>query len=47
MKYPERLLSDSERVELAFRPHWKQLIWPVFVSVVALAGVIVLVVQAR
>lgn len=47
MKYPARLLSASEQIELAFRPHWKQLIWPVFVSLVALAGVIVLAVTAE
>ncbi|NOY55315.1 MAG: PH domain-containing protein [Actinobacteria bacterium] len=47
MKYPERLLSSGERVDLAFRPHWKQLIWPVFVSVIALVGVIVIAVRAE
>ncbi|GBD85331.1 bacterial membrane flanked domain protein [bacterium BMS3Abin02] len=47
MKYPERLLSSGERIDLAFRPHWKQLIWPVFVSVVALAGIVVLAVRAE
>jgi uncharacterized membrane protein YdbT with pleckstrin-like domain len=47
MKYPKRLLSNGEQVELAFRPHWKQLIWPVFVTVVALAGAIVVLVMAE
>lgn len=47
MKYPERLLSSGERVELAFRPHWKQLIWPVFVSVIALVGVVVIAALAE
>lgn len=47
MNYPQRLLSSGEKVVLAFRPHWKQLIWPVFVTAVALAGVIVLLLRTE
>jgi uncharacterized membrane protein YdbT with pleckstrin-like domain len=45
MKHPK--LSSGERVVKAFRPHWKQLVWPVFVSVVAIAGIVVLIVMAE
>ena len=36
MPYPERLLSPGERVETEFRPHWKVLITPVALLVLAI-----------
>jgi len=41
------MLSSGEEVIKAFRPHWKQLVWPGFVTVVALAGIIVTLVMAE
>jgi len=29
MGYPERLLSEGERIDLQVRPHWKALVLPV------------------
>ena len=40
--YPARLLSPGERVETEFRPHWKVLIWPVLLLVVAIVIAVVL-----
>jgi uncharacterized membrane protein YdbT with pleckstrin-like domain len=45
MKRPK--LSSGEEVVKAFRPHWKQLIWPGFASVVAIAAIVVLFVFAE
>lgn len=45
MKYPK--LSSGERVVKAFRPHWKQLVWPVFVSIVGIAGIVVVIVMVE
>ncbi len=45
MKHPK--LSSGEEVIKAFRPHWKQLVWPGFVTVVAIAGIIVTLVMAE
>lgn len=42
MPYPERLLSPDERVETEFRPHWKLLVWPVLILVVAIVAAVVL-----
>ena len=42
MAYPQRLLSPGERVETEFRPHWKVLIAPVSLLVLAIAIAIVL-----
>ena len=36
MGYPQRLLSPGERVETEFRPHWKVLIKPISLLVLAL-----------
>jgi len=36
MGYPERLLSEGERIDLQLRPHWKALVFPAFVLVVTL-----------
>ncbi len=47
MEYPDKLLSEGETVERAFRPHWKQLIWPGFVTLVALIGLVVLATRVR
>lgn len=43
VRYPERLLTDDETIVRAFRPHWKVLIPPVALAVVALAVGVVLV----
>lgn len=45
MPYPERLLSLDERVETEFRPHWKLLVWPVLILVVAIVGAVVLAIN--
>jgi uncharacterized membrane protein YdbT with pleckstrin-like domain len=45
MKHPK--LSSGEEVIRAFRPHWKQLVWPGFVTVVAIAGIVVTLVMAE
>ena len=42
MGYPQRLLSPGERVETEFRPHWKVLIKPISLLVLALVIAIVL-----
>jgi uncharacterized membrane protein YdbT with pleckstrin-like domain len=36
--YPEKLLGQDERVVLHLHPHWKVLVWPVFVLIVAAGG---------
>ena len=38
MAYPRRLLADNEQIVLEFHPHWWQIVWPVVLSVVLLAG---------
>jgi len=45
MAYPERLLSPGERVETEFHPHWKMLIWPVAILVVAIVIAVVLAIN--
>ncbi|MFZ0493755.1 MAG: PH domain-containing protein [Acidimicrobiia bacterium] len=45
MKDPK--LSSGEEVVKAFRPHWKQLVWPGVVTVVAIAGIVVVLVMAE
>ncbi|MBV1849100.1 PH domain-containing protein [Catellatospora tritici] len=40
MAFPEDVLTDGEQVELDLHPHWKAMIWPVTVLVLALAAVI-------
>ncbi|MXZ68922.1 MAG: PH domain-containing protein [Acidimicrobiia bacterium] len=45
MPYPERLLSSDERVETEFRPHWKLVVWPVLILVVAIVVAVVLVIN--
>ena len=45
MAYPARLLSPGERVETEFRPHWKLLIWPVLILVVAIVIAVVLAIN--
>ena len=37
MGYPENVLADDEQVVLHRHPHWKRLIWPVLVLLVASA----------
>ena len=37
MGYPENVLAQDERVVLHRHPHWKRLIWPVLVLIVASA----------
>jgi uncharacterized membrane protein YdbT with pleckstrin-like domain len=36
MGYPDRLLSEGERIDLQLRPHWKALVFPAFMLVVTL-----------
>lgn len=47
MAYPKGLLSEGERVVVHRHPHFKMLIWPVFIGVVAIAGGSWLAVLAR
>ena len=42
MGYPRGLLAADEEVVVDRHPHWKALFWPVVVSVLAIAAVIVL-----
>ena len=41
MAFPEDVLSGDERVVMHLHPHWKALIRPVFVTLVAIAVVVV------
>ena len=34
MGYPDRLLSEGERIEFEMRPHWRSMIWPSIVLLV-------------
>lgn len=36
MGYPDRLLSEGERIDLQLRPHWKALVFPAVVLVLTL-----------
>ncbi len=38
MPYPERLLSPGETVQIEFRPHWQRIIAPTFVTLIAIAA---------
>jgi len=38
--FPEDVLSDDERVVMHLHPHWKALIWPGIVTVIAIGGTI-------
>jgi uncharacterized membrane protein YdbT with pleckstrin-like domain len=38
MGYPERLLSEGERIDLQLRPHWKALVFPVGTLVVTVGA---------
>jgi uncharacterized membrane protein YdbT with pleckstrin-like domain len=38
MGYPTRLLAEGERIDLELRPHWKALVFPVIVLLVACGG---------
>lgn len=38
MGYPDRLLSEGERIDLELRPHWKALVFPAFVLVITLGA---------
>ncbi len=40
MAYPKRLLSSGEHVETEFRPHWRAILGPIFLVLVAIAGAI-------
>ena len=40
MAFPEDVLSDDERVVMHLHPHWKALIWPGIVTVIAIGGTI-------
>jgi membrane protein YdbS with pleckstrin-like domain len=40
-RYPQHLLTDDERVLDEFNPHWRVLLGPLAVTLVALAGVVV------
>ena len=40
MAFPDDVMTAGERVVLNLRPHWKALIWPVTVLVLAVAAVI-------
>jgi uncharacterized membrane protein YdbT with pleckstrin-like domain len=37
--FPEDILTEGEHVDMHLHPHWKALIWPVVVLVLAIAGV--------
>ena len=45
MAYPKRLLSAGERVETEFRPHWKLLVWPILILVVAIVAAVLLAIN--
>jgi len=38
MGYPDRLLSEGERIDLQLRPHWKALVFPGFMLVLTLGA---------
>ena len=38
MGYPQELLSDGEMVEFEMHPHWRALIFPIFVTLAVIAG---------
>jgi uncharacterized membrane protein YdbT with pleckstrin-like domain len=38
MGYPERLLSEGERIDLQLRPHWKALVFPVITLIITVAA---------
>ena len=40
MRYPESLLSPGERIERAFRPHWKSLVIPAAWTVLVIIGLV-------
>ena len=40
MAFPEDVLSDDERVVMHLHPHWKALIWPGIVTIIAIGGTI-------
>lgn len=46
MPYPERLLSPGEQVESEFRPHWKMLITPVALLLLAVVVAVTFAVMA-
>jgi uncharacterized membrane protein YdbT with pleckstrin-like domain len=41
MAFPRRLLADHEDIVLELRPHWIALVFPIFVSVLVVAAMIV------
>ena len=45
MAYPRKLLSPGEEVVKEFRPHWQVLIFPIFVTLVAIAAAVVVAIQ--
>jgi uncharacterized membrane protein YdbT with pleckstrin-like domain len=40
MPYPKRLLSSGEHIEMQFRPHWRAVLGPIFLVLVAIAAAI-------
>lgn len=40
MKYPSRLLSAEEKVEAAFRPHWKAIFFPSLLTAASIGAII-------
>jgi uncharacterized membrane protein YdbT with pleckstrin-like domain len=40
MAYPKRLLSSDEHVETQFRPHWRAILGPILLLLIALAAAI-------
>jgi uncharacterized membrane protein YdbT with pleckstrin-like domain len=45
--FPEDVLSDDERVVMHLHPHWKALIWPGVVTVIAIGATIVAAVMSQ
>jgi membrane protein YdbS with pleckstrin-like domain len=39
-RYPDELLTDDERVVVEFNPHWRALLGPLAVTIVALVGIV-------
>ncbi len=42
MGYPEKLLSDGERIEMEMRPHWRALLVPGLVLLGIIVGLFIL-----
>lgn len=46
MAYPKRLLSEDEVIAKEFRPHWRAILMPISITVVAAVAVVVALVSA-